>query len=126
MYLHRRLLDRCVVKVIPGVSSLMACASVAGLPLAARNAALTVVPAPLPDDELRFRLAGDDSFAIIKVGRHLGRLRGMLDERGLLARSWYVERATLATQRVCRLGELHEEQAPYFSMILVTSVRGGR
>jgi len=123
MYLYRRLVDRCAVKVVPGVSSLMACAGVAGLPLAARNEALTIVPAPLPDDELRFRLTGSQAFAIIKVGRHLERVRRLLDESGLLARSWYVERATLASQRSCRLSELRAESAPYFSMILVGSAR---
>ncbi len=124
MYLYRRLVERCAVKVVPGVSSLMACAGVAGLPLAARNETLTVVPAPLPDDALRFCLAGEEAFAIIKVGRHLGRVRRLLDERGLLARSWYVERATLATQRVAPLSALPDDSAPYFSMVLVASARG--
>ena len=124
MYLYRRLVERCAVKVVPGVSSLMACAGVAGLPLAARNETLTVVPAPLPDDALRFRLAGEEAFAIIKVGRHLGRVRRLLDERGLLGRSWYVERATLGTQRVAPLSALPDDSAPYFSMVLVASARG--
>ena len=33
----------CPVQVVPGVSSLMACADVAGAPLAARNDVLTVL-----------------------------------------------------------------------------------
>jgi precorrin-2/cobalt-factor-2 C20-methyltransferase len=124
MYLYRRLVDRCAVHVVPGVSSLMACAGAAGLPLAARNETLTVVPAPLPDDELRARLAGNAAFAIIKVGRHLGRVRQVLGNNGMLARSWYVERATLATQRVAPLSALPDDSAPYFSMVLVASARG--
>ena len=121
-YLYRRLVDRCAVQVVPGVSSLMACAGAAGLPLAARNETLTVVPAPLPDDELQRRLAGDAAFAIIKVGRHLGRVRRVLGGNGMLARSWYVERASLATQRWCPLGDLQADTAPYFSMVLVMAV----
>jgi len=126
MYLYRRLVDRCDVQVVPGVSSLMACAGAAGLPLAARNETLTIVPAPLPDDELRMRLQSDAAFAIIKIGRHLGRLRRLLADGGWLARSWYVEHATLASQRSCRLSEVSEERAPYFSMVLVASARGER
>ena len=121
IYLHRRLVDRCAVKVVPGVSSLMACAGAAGLPLAARNETLTVVPAPLPDDELQRRLAGGSAFAIIKVGRHLSRVRRVLNDNGMLPRSWYVERASLATQRACPLRDLQADSAPYFSMVLVTT-----
>src|SRR5262249_45701110 len=99
----------------------MACAGAAGLPLAARNETLTVVPAPLPDDALQRRLAGGAAFAIIKGGPHLSRVRRGLGDNGPLARSWDVERASLATQRPFPLRELQAESAPYFSMVLVTA-----
>jgi precorrin-2/cobalt-factor-2 C20-methyltransferase len=106
------------VQVVPGVSSLMACADVAGAPLAARNDVLTVLPAPLPEDELMRRLAACDAAALIKVGRHLGKLRRVLGTLGLLDQARYVERATLGAQRVLPL-EAAGETAPYFSMVLV-------
>lgn len=119
MYLYARLVERCPVTVVPGVSSLMACADAAGAPLAARHDALAVLPAPLPDAALAARLAGSDAAAIIKVGRHLGRVRRLLEGAGLVGRARYVERATLATQRVLPLAEVAGESAPYFSMVLV-------
>ena len=45
-------------QVVPGVSSLMACAGAAGRRWPRRNDMLTVLPAPLADDALRARLAG--------------------------------------------------------------------
>jgi precorrin-2/cobalt-factor-2 C20-methyltransferase len=119
MYLHARLARDCAVTVVPGVSSLMACAAMAGAPLSARNDSLTVIPAPLPDEDLRARLAVSGAAAVIKVGRHLSRVRGVLDDTGLLPRALLVERATLAEQRIRRLSEVRDDGAPYFSMILV-------
>ena len=119
MYLHARLSDRFAVEVVPGVSSLTACAARAQLPLVARNERMTVLPGPLPDDELRQRIAGAESLAILKVGRHLARIRAVLDGLGLTEHAIYVERATLPEERICPLGEA-PETAPYFSMILLT------
>jgi precorrin-2/cobalt-factor-2 C20-methyltransferase len=119
MYLFARLAGRFPVEVVPGVSSLTACAGAAGKPLAARNEVLTVIPGPLPDDAIRARAAAADSIAIMKVGRHLPRLRALLAEMGLLAAATYAERATLGAEAVMPLAEA-PDRAPYFSMILVT------
>lgn len=121
LYLYARLVERCPVRVVPGVSSLMACADACGAPLAARNDTLTVIPAPLPEDALAARLAAGDAAAIIKVGRHLGKLRRVLDSLGMLDRARYVERATLDAQRILPLAEMSGDTAPYFSMVLVHS-----
>jgi precorrin-2/cobalt-factor-2 C20-methyltransferase len=119
MYLYARLVDRCPVRIVPGVSSLMACADMAGAPLAAGSDVLSVIPAPLPEADLRQRLASGDAAAIIKVGRHLAKLRGVLLSLGQLDRARYIERATLASQRVRPLAEVEGDTAPYFSMVLL-------
>lgn len=99
-----------------------ACAASAAMPLVARNERLTVLPGPLPEDELRARIEGAESVAIMKVGRHMAKIRGVIDALGLTARAVYVERASLPQEVVCPLAEAPEE-APYFSMILL--VKGG-
>lgn len=119
MYLFARLSGRCAVQIVPGVSSLMACADAAGAPLAARNDVLTVIPAPLPEGELKRRLGEAEAAAVVKLGRHLGKLRRVLGELGLVERTRYVERASLPNQRVLALAEVAEDAAPYFSMLLV-------
>ena len=119
MYLFARLAEDWPVEVVPGVSSLTACAAVTGTALAALSDVLTVLPAPLPDEALRAQLADTDAAAIIKVGRHLPRIRRLLDELGLADRARYIERATMANQAFGPLPEAGAEAAPYFSMILV-------
>ena len=119
MYLFARLSGKFEIQVVPGVTSITACAAVAGMPLAARNERVTVLPGPLSADELRVRIEGAESVAIMKVGRHLGKVRDVIEGLGLLDRAVYVERASLPEQVVCPLGEA-PESAPYFSMILLT------
>ncbi|UEM23244.1 precorrin-2 C(20)-methyltransferase [Skermanella mucosa] len=119
MYLFGRMAERFPVQVVPGVSSLTACAAALGAPLAARNDVLTVLPAPLPADLLRERLAQTDAAAIMKLGRHFAKVRDVLEELGLAGRSRYVERATMANQRLLPLDQVDADSVPYFSMVLV-------
>ncbi len=93
-YLHDRLAPHFPCTVVPGVSSLTACAAAAGHALARRDEALTVLPATLSDEELTRRLAFANAAAILKVGRHFPRLKALLTELGLAERSTYVARAT--------------------------------
>ncbi|HHI70096.1 MAG TPA: precorrin-2 C(20)-methyltransferase, partial [Rhodobacteraceae bacterium] len=57
MYLYARLSGRFAVEVVPGVTSMTASAAALGLPLAARNEVLSVIPGPLEDDLLKERIA---------------------------------------------------------------------
>ncbi|MDP7344377.1 MAG: precorrin-2 C(20)-methyltransferase [Alphaproteobacteria bacterium] len=118
MYLFVRLTPAHSVEVVPGVSSPMACAAALGAPLAARNDVLSVLPAPLAEDLLKARLAECDAAAIVKVGRHVAKVRRVLRELGLEARARYIERAGLAAERILPLSEA-ADPAPYFSMVLV-------
>lgn len=119
MYLHARLAGRYPVEVVPGVTSVTAAAAQLGMPLTARNDVLTVIPGPLDEVSMRERIASADSFVVMKVGRHLARIRGLLDDMGLLGQARYIERATLAEEVRLPLAEA-PDPAPYFSMILVT------
>lgn len=119
MYLFARLSARYRVEVVPGVTSVTACAARAGMPLVARNERLTVLPGPLPEDQLRARIEGAESVVIMKVGRHLAKVRGVIDALGLTDGAVYVERATLHEEVILPLADA-PEKAPYFSMILLT------
>jgi precorrin-2/cobalt-factor-2 C20-methyltransferase len=117
--IYLRLAPRYQVTIVPGVSSLTACAAAAGLPLVQRDATLSVIPATLAEDELVRRLAASEMAAIIKIGRHFAKLRRVLDELGLLDNAVYVERATLPNQRIAPLAEIAPATVPYFAMALV-------
>jgi precorrin-2/cobalt-factor-2 C20-methyltransferase len=119
MYLFGRLAERFVVEVVPGVSSLTACAAAARWPLAARADTLMVLPASLAEAALADRLAGADAAAIIKLGRHFAKVRGLLERLGVAKDAFYIERASLENERVLPLAAVDAATVPYFSMILL-------
>ena len=118
-----RLAPRCEVTIVPGVSSLVACAAAAATPLVQRNETVTVIPATLSEAELTRRLAAADSAAIIKLGRHADKVRRVLAALCLLDDTVYVERASQARERVVRFHEIDPASVPYFAMALVRRTR---
>jgi len=123
MYLHDRLAERFETVVVPGVCSMLGCASVLGAPLVYRNQTLTVLSGVLPESELKRRLADTEAAAVMKLGTNFAKVRGVLAELGLLDRALYVERATMANQRIEPLAEIDPASVPYFAMILVPGPR---
>ena len=119
MYLFSRLSANHSVEVVPGVSSLGACAASVGAPLVSRNQVLTVLPGPLKEAELEAHIQSSPAVAIMKVGRHLKKICRVLDRLGLMEHAQYIERATMPAQRVLALRDVPRDDAPYFSMILV-------
>lgn len=119
MYIFSRLSARYSVEVVPGVSSLGACAAAAGVPLVSRNQILTILPGSLEEEELENCIKGAPAIAIMKVGRHLEKICRVLSRLHLLDIAQYVERATMSEQRVMPLRKVKRDSAPYFSMILV-------
>lgn len=119
MYLFERLAGRVPVEVVPGVSSLTAGAAALAAPLASRDDVLTVLPAPLAPEALSRRLRDSDAAAIVKIGRHFAKVREVLERLNLSQRARYIERATMANERILPLEAVPEESVPYFSMILV-------
>lgn len=119
MYLHDRLAGAWPCRVVPGVSSLTACAAASSRPLVRRNDTLIVLPATLTDEELAERLAACDAAAVLKVGRHLPRLRAVIETCGRTERAIYVEYASRDGERVIPLAERDDSPAPYFSMLLI-------
>ncbi len=118
MYLMDRLKPLARVVVVPGVTSLSASAAAAGRPLAARNEILKVLPAPLADDILMRELTSADAVALIKVGRHLSRIRVLVEQAGLMASAVVVEKASQDGERIVPLAGVTGDSLPYFSTIL--------
>lgn len=125
MYLFGRLAERFPVEVVPGVSSLTACAAALKHPLVSRNDVLTIIPAPLDDETIAAKLLHTDAAAILKLGRHGPRIVALLTELGMADRAQYIERATMTEQRILPLSDVDPASIPYFAMILVHR-RGGQ
>ena len=119
MYLFTRLSGQYATEVVPGVSSLMACPVALGVPFTYYTDILTVLPAPLPAEMLTSQLLATDAAAIIKLGRHFTKVRDILHQLGMASRALYVERATMADQRIVPIDRVDPAEVPYFAMIVV-------
>jgi precorrin-2/cobalt-factor-2 C20-methyltransferase len=122
-HLFERLGERYPTEVVPGVVSFTAAAAAARSPLVGRTQTLAVLPATLPRDALAAHLMRVDAAAILKLGRHLAKVREVMLELGLLERAIYVEHASAARERVVRLVDLAVDEAPYFSLLLLPAGR---
>jgi precorrin-2/cobalt-factor-2 C20-methyltransferase len=119
MHLHARLASRFATEIVAGVSGMSGCWSAAGLPMAQGDDVFSVLPATLPESELARRLADADAAVVMKVGRHLPKLRRALAYSGRLHRALYVERGTMADAKMIPLSAKADDEAPYFAVVLV-------
>lgn len=119
MHLHVRLAPRYSAEVIAGVTGMSGCWSAAGAPIAQGDDVFSVLPATLSESELQRRLAGADAAVIMKIGRHLAKVRRALYGTGRFARAIYVERGTMADAAMMPLADKHDDEAPYFAVVLV-------
>jgi precorrin-2/cobalt-factor-2 C20-methyltransferase len=117
--LFGRLADHYPVEIVPGIVSFTAAAAAARQPLVGRAQSFVVLPATMPPDRLRSRLGQAEAAAILKLGRHIDAVRRLLDELGRLEQAVYVERATTERERVMRLVDFEEDEAPYFALVLL-------
>ncbi|MFI8836997.1 precorrin-2 C(20)-methyltransferase [Streptomyces afghaniensis] len=121
MHMHKRLADRYDTEVIPGVTSVSAAAARLGTPLAEGEEVLTILPGTLPEEELTARLASTDAAVVMKLGRTFTKVRSALEGSGRLDDARYVERATMAGERLAELADVDAESVPYFSVAVLPS-----
>ena len=121
--LFDRLGERYATEVVPGVVSFTAAAAAAHRPLVGRTQTPAVLPATLPRDLLAAQLEHADAAAILKLGRHLAKVREVIAKLGLIERAIYVEHASGVRERVVRLVDLAADEAPYFSLVLLPAGR---
>jgi precorrin-2/cobalt-factor-2 C20-methyltransferase len=119
MYLFERLSEQFKTVVVPGVTSVSASAAVIGQPLCERDDSLKVLPATMNEDALIAELASAGAAAILKVGRHFGKVRRVLQTLKLDNAATVVERATHDDQVIRDLHQVTEDTLPYFTTIIV-------
>ena len=125
MYLHDRLAKDYACVVVPGITSFAGCAAGAGIPLVSTDRVFSIVPATLPEPELLAKLRDADAAAIIKLGRHLGKVRRVLKQLGRLAQATYFEHGTTAREVVMPLRDKRDDQSLYFALVIVPGHDGG-
>jgi precorrin-2/cobalt-factor-2 C20-methyltransferase len=119
MHLYIRLRERYPATVVPGVTGMTGCWSVAGEPMTWGDDTMSVLPGTLSHTGLVEKLRATDAAVIMKLGRNFAKVREAVDEAGMLGRAIYVERGTMADELVMPLAEKLDGKAPYFSLILI-------
>lgn len=119
MHLHVRLSHRYPTEVIAGVTGMSGCWSSAGTPMTQGDDVFTVLPGTLPEVELERRLADASAAVVMKIGRHLPKIRRACERAGCLDRAIYVERGTMTNGAVMKLTDKLDMTAPYFAIVLV-------
>ncbi|ARJ66747.1 precorrin-2 C(20)-methyltransferase [Magnetospirillum sp. ME-1] len=117
IYLFARLSPRFAVEVVPGVSSIMAASADLHAPLCAWDDGVAIIPATRSEAEIEAALAASDAAVIMKIGRHLPKVKAVLRRLGLWESARIIERVGLPGRRVHDVATVTE--LPYFSLILV-------
>ncbi len=116
----QNLYPEVAVQTVPGICSPLAAAAVLGLPLTIRAQRLVVLPALYNVQELEKVIDWADVVVLLKVSSVYEELWTVLQRRGLLDRSWVVERATLPEQVIYEgLSDRPNLKLPYFSLLIV-------
>jgi precorrin-2/cobalt-factor-2 C20-methyltransferase len=119
MYVFARLATNYATIVVPGVTSITASAAAMGQPLCERDEVLKVLPATMDEAALQRELGSTSAAAIIKVGRHFGKVKRVLQAAGLTEDATAVVRATYADQELMPVNTIKEDSLPYFTTIIV-------
>lgn len=119
MHLHSRLKDHAPVAVVPGITGMSGAWTASGAPITWGDDVLTVAMATLPEAELTRRIAETDALVVMKIGRHLPKLRRAIAAAGREGQAWLVEHAAQSAERVRPLAEVEDAPAPYFSIALI-------
>lgn len=119
MHLHARLREVVPVEVVPAITGMSAAYTATGAPITWGDDVLSVLMGTLPENLLAERAAEADALVIMKIGRHLDKVRRALAWAGKAEDAWLVEYAAMPQQRVRPLREVADERVPYFSIIIV-------
>ena len=119
LYLYARLVRIFPVSILSGISSIAAAAAQWGMPLAAKDDRIAIVPATAQNEKLKNAIAHAETVLILKIGHHLARIKQLLDEMQLTQCARYIEYACWEQEYKTPLEHYAKPCAPYFSLILV-------
>jgi precorrin-2/cobalt-factor-2 C20-methyltransferase len=123
--LLERLGSRFESVAVPGVTGFAAAAAASLWPLALREQALAVVPASLPPRRLEAILRDVDRAVLVRVGRHLGKVRQVLATCRMAAGALLVEGPGEAGARARPLKDVALEAAGPTALVLAAREPAG-
>ncbi|MDM0019175.1 precorrin-2 C(20)-methyltransferase [Variovorax saccharolyticus] len=119
MHLYTRLVQTHPVQVVPAITGMSGAWTATGQPITWGDDVLTVLMGTLPEARLARHMADSEALVVMKIGRHIDKVRRALTAAGRLQDAWLVEFATMPGQKVMRLAEADGRVTPYFSIVLV-------
>ena len=123
----RELVPEVEVETIPGVSSFAAAAAAANVPLAEEDETLAIIPAAYGIGVINHLLDEFDTLILLKVKPMLDEVLELLEKRGLLATSCFIEKVGSPEERIVRdIGALKGETVNYLSLLLVQNPKRQR
>ena len=123
----RELAPGIEVETIPGVSSFAAAAAAASIPLAEEDETLAIIPAAYGTGVIDHLLDEFDTLILLKVKPMLDEVLELLEKRGLLAKSCFIEKVGSPEERIVRdIASLQGETVNYLSLLLVQNPKRQR
>jgi precorrin-2/cobalt-factor-2 C20-methyltransferase len=123
----RELVPEVEVETIPGVSSFAAAAATTGMPLAEEDETLAIIPTAYGTGVIDHMLDEFDTLILLKVKPLLDEVIELLERRGLLETSCFIEKVGSPEERVIRdLASLKGATVNYLSLLLVQNPKRER
>jgi precorrin-2/cobalt-factor-2 C20-methyltransferase len=123
----RELAPEVEVETIPGVSSFAAAAATTGLSLAEEDETLAVIPTAYGIEVIDHMLDEFDTLVLLKVKPMIDEVLDLLERRGLLATSCFIEKVGSPDERVVRdVASLRDQTVNYLSLMLVKNPKRAR
>ena len=116
----RTVVPEAATEVIPGVSSILAAAASAEVPLVTQGQRLAILPAVYGIDDLREAITNYDTIVLMEVNRALLEALANLENLGLVGKAIYVRQATTPREQVIQdIQQLSAEDLDYFSLLII-------
>ena len=119
MHLYTRLLDKNIIKVIPGITGMSAAWTASKFPITWGDDILTVIMGTMSENEIVKRIKKNDAIVIMKIGKNYEKICKVLKKLNLFDDAFLIENASMSNERVRKLINVQELILPYFSIILL-------
>lgn len=119
MHIYTRLNGVAPIEVVPAITGMSAAWTATGQPITWGDDILTVMMGTLPQDKLADRMAQSDAIVVMKIGRHIEKVKSALKQAGKYDAAWLIEFASMPNQTVQKLSDAGDKITPYFAIIVV-------
>ena len=122
MHLYTRLYGQVEMEIVPGITGMSGGWTEAGQPMTWGDDYLGIAMATTPEEPLYQQIKEADALVIMKIGRHLEKVKRVFARAGRLERALLIAEATLPGQQIMPLAQAESDQlgaALYFSLVIM-------